>query len=84
MKEPNIIMLLISAIVSLSGCVVWLALYIRSLQTKSVEMSIKFTECTIKLENSITSNTEAIEKNIRSLDDLHKLILSSLISRNKN
>jgi hypothetical protein len=84
MKEPNIVMLLISAIIALSGCIVWLALYVRALQTRSVEMSIKFTECTVKLENSITCNTEAIEKNIKSLEDLHKLILSSLITRNKN
>ncbi len=77
MKEPNIIMLLISAIVALSGCIVWLALYIKGLHKGHVEMVEKTVESQEKLKSSIDNLAHNIANNTKVSDDLHHLFLAN-------
>ncbi len=80
MKEPNIIMLLISAIGALSGCIVWLALYIKGLHKGHVDMVEKTVESQEKLKNSIDNLSHNIANNSKVTDDLHRLFLANLSS----
>lgn len=78
MKEPNVIMLLISAIVALSGCIVWLAIYIKGLHKGHVDMVEKTVESQEKLKNSIDNLSHNIASNTKITDDLHRIFLSNL------
>lgn len=78
MKEPNIVMLLMSAIVALSGCIVWLALYIKGLHNGHVDMVEKTVESQEKLKSSIDGLAHNIANNTKVTDDLHRLFLTNL------
>lgn len=75
MKEPNIVMLLISAVMALSGCVVWLAMYIKNLHKGNLKMVEKATESNEKLKSSIDNLTHSINNNTKVTDDLHRLFI---------
>lgn len=80
MKEPNIVMLLITAVTALSGCIVWLAMYIKNLHKGNLKMVESATESHEKLKSSIDNLTHSINNNTKVTDDLHKMMLSSLVN----
>ncbi len=75
--EPSITMLLITAVGGLVGAIVWLALYIRKLHNRSMEMAIKFIESTKDMKNSVDACVKAVEENSDVTRDLHTLILKA-------
>jgi hypothetical protein len=72
MHEPSIVMLLLSAITVLGGVIVYLALYIRKLHNRQMDMAIKFTETTQALKASIDINTKVTT-------DLHHIMIDKIL-----
>lgn len=79
--EPSTTMLLITAIGGLVGAIVWLALYIRKLHNRSMDMSNKFVEATRDLRSSVDANTKALDLNTTTTNDLHKYIITNINGR---
>jgi hypothetical protein len=85
-KEPSVVMLLLSAITALGAAVVWLALYIRKLHNRLnqvtidksdevTEIAVKVTEVVQDVKATVANNTKAVEKVSELADELHHLIL---------
>lgn len=74
MHEPSIVMLLLSAITVLGGVIVYLALYIRKLHSKHTDLAIRFTQTAEDLKSAIDANTKVA-------DDLHRIIIDTMIRK---
>lgn len=74
--------MLVATVIALSGAIVWLALYIRSLHTKHMDIVLKNTETITKVTTQVThtveNNTKATENLDRNIGNLNLTIRETM------
>lgn len=61
--------MLVATVISLAGVIVWLALYIRSLHTKHMDIVLKNTETITKVTTQVMNTVDNNTKATINLDD---------------